>query len=72
MPNADEHYKTARKMFEENGAALARDRSDPVSWKLQNGLWHLTNAIQTDIQNLHTRLDRLEIQLLNMERRIDK
>ena len=49
-------YYDAQRCFQENLQLLGDLDGDPLSWNLNQGLYDLTAALESDIQKIHTLL----------------
>jgi hypothetical protein len=59
MPNKSA-YDTAMESFKKSASSIKPPESDPIAWNLNNGLWHLAQAIQRDMEEMKKRLDAID------------
>ena len=60
-------YEKAKQCFDENIRAIADPDSDFHRWNLYSGLLALTNAVQTDLHDLHSQVQDLAHALQRLE-----
>jgi hypothetical protein len=52
-------YEAALKIFKENRDKVSPE-SDPAMWSINNGLYHLANALREDIHKIQQTLNSLK------------
>lgn len=53
-------FHDAKRRFDENLELMGGPDQDPLTWNLNTGLSELAESIQRSLEQLHSRLDRLE------------
>ena len=63
-------YATAMHAFKTSGNFIKPPDSNPVLWNLSNGLWHLAEAIQKDMEETKARLAAIEGDISRLKRQM--
>lgn len=61
-------YAVAKQTFKFSGTLIKPPETNPVLWNLSNGLWHLAEAIQKDMEEMKTRLAAIEGDVSKLKR----
>jgi hypothetical protein len=58
-------YAEAKKCFEKNLSMLVEGNEGPQVWNVHSGLFHLAEAIETDMRRMEKRIEELSARLDN-------